>query len=348
MIRMTLRQFRAEAVIVAAVLAALAILLAITGSQLAHANDDFQAACAAAGDCTSVTNPAVSLYRPLQIALPLLAMVAPALMGMFLGAPLLARELDTGTFRLAWTQSVTQRRWLATKLGLVGLAAMIAGGLLTWMTTWWARPLDAISQDRFDPMNFGYHGIVPIGYAALAFALGAATGALLRRPVPAMAVTLVGFVAARLAATYWIRPNLATPVQASVSLSQAAPRFMLSPIRAGATGGTVSVVPGDAHIPGAWVYSAAIVDRAGHPPTQQQLDQACPALGQLSQPGHLIGPDDFKTCTDNLSATFHTVVSYQPASRFWLFQWAETGIFLAAALLLCGLTYWWINRRYAS
>jgi hypothetical protein len=333
-------------VVVVSVLVALAILLTVTGLQLAHVNGDFRSACASAGDCTTATNPVVYLYRPLQFALPFLAMIAPALIGMFLGAPLIARELDTGTFRLAWTQSITQRRWLATKLGLVGLMAMLTGGLLTWMITWWARPLDAISQDRFDPMSFGYHGIVPIGYAAFAFALGAATGALLRRPVPAMAVTLVVFVAARLAVMYWVRPYFATPLQASHPLADARPGgFSLSQPRGGGLV-TIGIQPPEVNLPDAWVYNAHLADNAGNPPTQQTVDQACHTLVQAAQQGQL-QKDDFQTCIDKLSATYHTVVTYQPASRFWPFQWAETGTFFAAALALAGLTYWWLRRHHA-
>ena len=55
----------------------------------------------------------------------------------------------------------------------------------------------------------------------------------------------------------------------------------------------------------------------------------------------------FGACVDKLSKTLHTLVTYQPGSRFWPFQWAEMGVFLAAALALCGLTYWWLRRQYA-
>ena len=87
----------------------------------------------------------------------------------------------------------------------------------------------------------------------------------------------------------------------------------------------------------------------------QYLLHACPA----SQPGPKqlaaaggttggrAGTAQFEACINKLSATLHTVVTYQPASRFWPFQWAEMGIFLAAALALCGLTYWWLRRQYA-
>ena len=128
----------------------LAIVLAVTGPHLAHVNDAFQSACKAAGDCATAPNPVLNVDTPLQSALPFIVILAPALIGLFFGAPLIARELETGTFRLAWTQSVTRRRWLAVKLGLVGLAAMAIGGLLTWMVDWWASPLDAVNQNRFD------------------------------------------------------------------------------------------------------------------------------------------------------------------------------------------------------
>ena len=131
----------------------------------------------------------------------------PALIGVFWGAPLVARELETGTYRLAWNQSVTRTRWLAVKLGLIGLAAMAAAGLLSLMVTWWSSPIDqalaargpqrAQRRNRFAPLLFGARGIVPIGYAAFAFALGVTVGVLIRRTLPAMATTLAVFVAVR-------------------------------------------------------------------------------------------------------------------------------------------------------
>lgn len=346
MIRLTLRQFRAEAIIAVAVLGAFAVVLAITGEQLVRVDDAFRAACTTAGDCASLTDPVLELYRPLQIALPLTVMIAPALIGLFFGAPLIARELETGTFRLAWTQTVSRRWWLTVKLGLIGLAAMAVGGVLSGMVGRWARPLDAIGQDRFDPTNFGYHGIVTIGYAVFAFALGATTGTLLRRTVPAMAVTLVGFVVARIAVMYWVRPYFATPLQATLPLSDAAPSFSLSALIGG---GQVDIAlrPPEVNLPNAWVYHAQLVDSAGNPPDEHVIESTCPALIQVAQSGHLT-KDDFHVCVEKLATTYHTVVTYQPADRFWPFQWAETALFVAAALALCGFTYWWIRRQYSA
>ena len=74
--------------------------------------------------------------------LSLVSLLVPALIGIFWGAPLVARELEAGTFRLAWTQSVTRTRWLAVKIALVGLASVLAAGLLSLLVTWWSSPLD--------------------------------------------------------------------------------------------------------------------------------------------------------------------------------------------------------------
>ena len=126
----------------------------------------------------------------------------PALLGMFLGAPLVARELESGTFRLA-TQSVTRRRWLAVRFALVGGAALVVAGAASWLVTWWFAPLDAVNMNRFDPSVFTARGVVAIGYAGFAFALGVAAGALTRRTLPAIGATLLGFAGTRIAFTFW-------------------------------------------------------------------------------------------------------------------------------------------------
>jgi hypothetical protein len=343
LIRVTLRHFRTEAVIGFGLLAVLAVVLGVTGPHLAHVNDAFLSACKSAGDCATASNPVFDVDKPLQSSLPFIVTIAPALIGLFFGAPLIARELETGTFRLAWTQSVTRRRWFALKLGLIGLAAMAIAGLLTWMVDWWASPVDAANKNRFNLGPFAWHGVAPIGYAAFAFVLGATTGVLLRRTVPAMAVTLVGFVAARLAVEQWVRPNLASPLHKSVSLMNTG----FGTLGVNASARTYSVTLPRVTIPNNWVLSTAVTDRSGHALTGQSFLRACPAYGHFAGPPV---PAEIQSahaaCINNLSATFHTVVTFQPASRFWPFQWAEMAIFLGAAFALVGLTYCWLRRRY--
>jgi hypothetical protein len=361
MIRFTLMQSRASVLVGTIGLGVVAVVLAITGPHLANVYDAFESSCKVARDCATAPNPVLNSDRALGTALPFIVLIVPALVGLFFGAPLIARELETGTFRLVWSQSVTRKRWLAAKLGLVGIVAMAIGGLLTWMADWWASPLDAVNQDRFGVANFSFHGIAPIGYAAFAFALGVTAGALLRRTVPAMAVTVAGFVAARVAVTYWVRPNLASPVRESLPLlTGSGPGFLY-----GSSQGTMNFnayiqngvpTPGagqvvltapQVNVPNGWVYSTTAVDKAGHAPTSHYLFQACPVLKQFSKPQSSPSAAPLQACITRLTSTFHTVVAYQPPSRFWSFQWAEMGIFLAAALALCGFTYWWLRRQYA-
>ncbi len=186
MIVFSWRQFRSQAIIGLAGLVVVAIVLAVTGPHLVSVYDTAVAACKASGGrSTACTNPVTATYKAVQIAVMTLVLVVPALIGMFWGAPLIAHELETGTFRLAWTQSVSRLRWLLVKLGLVGLASMLAAGLLSLMATWWASPLDKVNQNRFSPSGFALHGFVPAGYALFAFALprpwGCSCGARCRR-----------------------------------------------------------------------------------------------------------------------------------------------------------------------
>ena len=346
MIRFAFIQARLAGLVAAIGLAAVAIALALTGPHLASVNDAFQRACRTAGDCATATNPVLEVDPFLQSALPFLVTVAPALIGLFFGAPLVAREFETGTFRLAWTQSVTRRRWLVVKLALVGLVSMAVGGALTWMVDWWRSPLDAVNENRFDPANFGIHGVAPVGYAGFAFVLGVTAGVLLRRTIPAMVVTLVGFVGVRLAVEYRLRPYLAAPLHKAISLLSSG-RF--GSLSVDASTGTFTLTPPPETIPNGWVLSTADITNSGHVLTTQDFLRACPAYGQFrgAPPPPSVMESAHAACISKLSETFYTVVTYQPGSRFWPFQWAEMGIFVAAALALCGLTYWWLQRRWA-
>src|SRR3984893_3333002 len=182
MIWLAWRQSRAQAII------ALAAVLAVTTASFVWGRTD----------------------TTIRLWLSVFAVVVPGLLGAFWGAPLVAGELESGSFRLVWTQDISRARWLAARLAVTGLAAMATAGLASWLITWWAGPLDRAGLDQFG--SFDSRDIVPVGYAAFAFALGVLLGALLRRTVPAMAATLVVFTAARLAFRLLGRPALLPPV----------------------------------------------------------------------------------------------------------------------------------------
>ena len=124
--------------------------------------------------------------------------VLPMLAGMFWGAPLVAREIEHGTHRLAWTQGVSRLRWAATKIGLVSVAVLVMTAIYAGMLNWWITPVMQTSGQRFAYIFFDSHGIVVFGYALFALALGVFAGAVTGRMLPAMATTLVGFLGTRL------------------------------------------------------------------------------------------------------------------------------------------------------
>jgi hypothetical protein len=346
MIWLTWRQFRAQAWVAAGALAVAAAVLAVTGLHLAHLYDaSGLGACHAHGDCGMLGTTLMNEFRAsatdklLYNGGVVLLYAVPALIGLFWGAPLISREFEAGTFRLAWTQSVTRTRWAAVKLGLIGLAAMAAAGLFSMMISWWASPIDqalglasdrngSYGTNRFAPLLFGARGITPVGYAAFAFALGVTAGVVIRRTIPAMAATLAVFTGTLLTMSLWVRPHFMAPLRAVAALNVASIDG-LSISEGGQTTVTAAV-----NLPGAWVLSNQTVAPSGQVFTgpaphiclsQHSSFQACQAaLGRL----HL-----------------RHLVTYQPASRYWAFQGYETAIFLALALALAGACFWWIRSR---
>ena len=358
------RQFRDQARVGIIGLVVVGIVLIATGPHLVSVYDTAIAACRASGGLSAAcNNPVSSTFHGLQIGLMVVVLIVPALIGMFWGAPLIAHELETGTFRLAWTQSVSRLRWLAVKLGLVGLASFVAAGVLSLMANWWFAPIDMVGQDRFGGGNFGVHGFVPGGYAVFAFAVGATAGLLIRRTLPAMAATLGVFIAVRIAVTNWVRPHYMSPVSLTQALSQKNTGFQLNgPIGAP---GTATVVAQTPNLPNAWVQGASVVNSAGQAPTSAVIKADCPSLvsGVNPLPGALKGggggpfghasaahasapaQQAFTQCYTALSAKYHVLVSYQPANRFWTFQVIETVLFIVLAAALAGGSAWWVRHR---
>jgi hypothetical protein len=222
MIWLTWRQFRTQAAVVFAALAALAAILALTGPSLAHDYATGIAACTPHGGCSTFTEQFFNSHQTLYFGLVAVVMFVPAIIGLFWGAPLITRELEAGTHRLVWNQSITRTRWLAVKLTLTGLAAMAAAGLGSLAVTWWSSPIDKAGFSRFprlSPLIFDARGIAPIGYAAFAFALGVTIGILIRRTLPAMAITLTAFAIVQIAMPLMIRPHLIAPVRFTTAIT---------------------------------------------------------------------------------------------------------------------------------
>jgi ABC-type transport system involved in multi-copper enzyme maturation permease subunit len=332
MIWFTWRQFRTPAWIAGGALAVIAIVLAISG----HNVVDLWTSSGAAA-CHSDCSTAVSTFldevrrsvndKVYNFSLGVVYVV-PALIGIFWGAPLIARELETGTHRLAFNQSITRTRWLATKLIIIGATAAATAGLLSWAVTAWAHHIDHATGNAIRPQYFAARGIVPIGYALFALALGVTMGMLIRRTVPAMAVTLAIYVGAVISMPLWIRAHLAAVAHSTTPLDLSRiDELLIGPRNA------MEVVSG-VNPNGAWVLTNTTITSAGHLFTGPANPQYC---------GDNQGAD---ACVNWLGTLgLRQDITYQPTSHFWPLQWTETGIFIAAAVLLAGFCFWWTRRR---
>ncbi len=337
MIRFAWTRFRTQALVGAVVLAIAGAVLLVTGIQLNHAYYAAAAVCRQQGNCAHMFTYAFPSQGYLNAgnSLGAAGLAVPGLIGMFWGAPLVARELETGTFRLVWTQGVTRTRWLAAKLAVAGAAAIAAGELFTLMVAWWSSPIHKANAGYSEFTAGSFHtGVAPAGYAAFAFALGVTAGLLIRRTLPAMAVTLAVFTAVIIAFPIWVRPHLIPPVQATSTLSLASIANMPG---VGAFNGRLSLVPGAAAAPpGAWVISSSQLT------TPDGRASSSEPAGPCADPPSRSAA---QACNDYIeSLHLRQTVTYQPASRYWAFQLAETGIYLALALALVGFSFWRMNR----
>jgi len=346
MIWLTWRQFRWQAITGAAILAVIAIVLAATGPGLVTRYDQIglptcHSTCAALAG-KFINELEFGTYGKLFYAGLVAMYLAPALIGIFWGAPLIAREFETGSFRMAWNQSVTRTRWVLAKLGLIGLSAVVAAGLLSLAITWWASPIEQALSDGqsgshflpLSPLVFGARGIAPLGYAAFAFILGVTAGVLIRRTVPAMAVTLAIFAGFQILMPTLVRPHLIPPAQATAPFNvNTANEFM---INSNGNGPATMTLVGNYSVPGAWIVSNQTITPSGRvfdgPPAGVCMNASAPQ----------------QACNNWVNSQhLRQLITYQPQGRFWPLQGAETGIYLVLAAGLGTLCTWQIRRRRA-
>ena len=342
------RQYRLQAAIAAGLLAVFALLLLVTGVQMASQWHSALSACTAGHSCASLAN-SLSLGNHAVYDLTLFSLVVPAVIGLLIGAPAVAGEVEAGATNFAWTQSVTRGRWLLAKAGWLLLAAAVWGGCVSALVTWWSGPRNALYGNALQPNDFDMQGIVPVAYALFGMALGIAAGALLRRTVPAIAVTLAGFIGVRVLVAEILRPHYMTAVTTYYSvLSNWTPASGSWVLGSGVLNksGQVLAVP------------EVVVNQGGVPNVIQgvpvsDLPAACRALvhaavgteSRATPNGGGLPMGHLASCI--ASAGFRQFTSYQPISRYWAFQSIETAIFLALAAALMALGFAVVRRRDA-
>lgn len=312
------RQHRQQALFGTVTLGLVALFLLLTGLHMSsvfqHSGLAYCLSSHGTGDCGNLQSSFESRFSTLRQLVPFL-MVLPLLLGLFWGAPLVARELELGTHQMIWTQGATRLRWLSSKLA--ALLALTLGFAVAYafLISWWLGPLNSSTGDRFQPGIFDQQGAVPIAYAVFALALGVAAGTILRKTMSAMATTLVGFVALRLLIAGLLRRHFLPPVSKTY----------------------MPLLGVDTNHPGDWVFSQQ-TSEAGHPVSLFNIGTGCPATKHSTNA-------NLDRCIRAHAFLQHDV--FQPASRYWLFQGIESAIFFGLALGLLTLTVWWIRTRIA-
>jgi ABC-type transport system involved in multi-copper enzyme maturation permease subunit len=307
----TWRQHRAALVGVAVFLGALAVYLWLTGLQIHHS---YATACHPASSLACNIN-FTGRYAVTVNVVRVLLQAAPALIGAFAGAPVLARELETGTFRYAWTQGIGRQRWTLGKLVPLMVAVAAAAGAFSALFSWYLRPFSAagyaipFATDVFDLREVAF-----AAWTLAAFAIGALAGMLIRRAVPAIAATLAAYAGLALATALYLRQHYMTPVTTS-KLN----------------------LPGSAWIVSQW-YT-----KGGKFAFPARGSQIVSAVSRLCPPR--IGNSGISPAQCLTQHGYTQWASYQPGSRFWPFQWIEGGWLLALSVLLIAATVWLVRRR---
>jgi hypothetical protein len=319
MIWLTWRQHRLEGLIAALLVV---VVAGLVGSLVVAAQpllDQIKHVCPIVVDdsCGQALTAFNARFGMFQQPLNLAFVVLPALSGMFIGAPLLAREFEQGTDEMVWTQGITRRKWLFIKVAILGSATIAMAGILAVAGHEWSTAVPADSYNQW--FAFDVQGPEFVAYALFSFALGVAAGAAIGRTVPAMAVVLVGFLAVRAAIELFVRRNFIPPVESEL----AGPLFS-----------------GQGQ---AWLIGNQLpVDTHGNSISSDQFNQITDAC---LHPASGVVPGNF-----NLQGCWHdhgikVLQTYQPAERFPLFQGIETAIFVIAAIALFGFAVWLVRRR---
>jgi hypothetical protein len=326
MIWLTWRQHRSEGLLALGVLAAGSIYLLLTGLAMTHTlQDSGLGACLAqhpessgtGGPCEFLAGLFLNQYGPF-IPFAAALLLLPILLGVIVGAPLIAREYEQRTRLLLWMQSVTRTRWLLITLALVLGTGLLAAGILLALLNWWYQPFDQLIG-KFNPVAFDFTGPVFLGSSLMALSVGIAAGALTRRTVLAIFLTLALITTIRIVVEFNLRPNYQPQVVVTWPLAQ------------GNDPGSLG---------------------QGHPPVTLEREDWLIGSGFLDPQGNRTNgiycnepnPTSPLQCAQD-EGYRGNYLAYQPASRFWTFQWIETGIYVAISALTLGLTVWWVRRR---
>lgn len=352
---LTWRQTRASILAVTAAALLVAAALALSGPDLVHRYRT-------QGEAFIPELTLDNLFQVLFQAGVAFLYAAPAVVGVFWGAPMVARELEAGTHKLVWTQGVSRTRWLAAKLGLTALVTALVSGTVALAATWWADPIQrAVFRDnaesifalpRIHPVIFGGRGFVPVAYALLALALGTALGMVVRRTVFAMGLTLVVVVALQIVMPSVVRAHLMPTENVLIPITEDNVHGLRgSPPPRGSAPGAPAVIETfniSTSSTGAWRLSDRTVKDGVAPAALPAWVEDCLVHGPRSEESPQERQRRGDVCFARLAAEgYRQQVVAHPDAHFWPLQWRESGLLLALAGLATGFCFWRVRRDFA-
>lgn len=311
MIWLTWRLQRTELALLGLMIAGLVAMLLLThGDVVALSRDYSVAPCpnpssGTMGFCFIETG---LFYKLVNSGLPFLNFL-PLLAAVLLALPIVA-ELENGTYRLAWTQGITRTHWTRVKVGILVLCGLIFAAIFAAVFHWWSSPKDALGG-RLETNDYDFRGTLPIAHTLFAIGLMLMMGTVLRRPIAAIAIASVAYVAIRVPFMVGIRERLVSPVTATESDYQL----------------TASSLD--------WQLSWHWRDAAGNRVSEIRYVELCSP--------RTISMEAAEDCANRFGLTNY--VTYHPPSHYWPLQLVETGIFLAAAVALIGFAAWYMLRH---
>jgi hypothetical protein len=314
----TWRQQRATLIAVPSVLAVVAIFLVIFGLKVHHDYAALVNCSLDQGQQTSACAKGFSNFNstdwPVGNTCSILMALAPVLIGAFAGAPLLARELENGTYRFAWTQGLMRERQAIARLALLGAALVILAFAFGELFSWFFQPFLWTEQmNRLTDGVFDSSGIAFPAFTLVAFAVGAFLGMLFRRVIPALAATLGVYLGIRLGA--WALRG----------------QYPLSVVTS--DGKTISQF-GTPGLPGfPWILHTWLTGAGGKPVSQAVANTI------LNGPGPSAG--------GSVPPPYTEWYRWIPLSQYWPMQLIEAGWLLVLAVALMAGTVWLVRHRAA-
>jgi hypothetical protein len=322
MIWLTWRQQRFEAALSVLAVCGAAVILAITGTQLLGS---FNAAgipdcLRGIGDGTACSHAISDFTSQVSADQSIISWVAylPMLLGALLAAPLVL-EIEEGSYRLAWTQSVTRLRWTLLRVGLPIVAGVALTAVIAALGSWWLQPSDRVSSP-LRPGSFDMQGVLPIAYMLLALSITVCSGVVLRRGIAALALGVATTVGFHFALQTWLRPHFLPPIT-KVWVTGSAP-----------------FTARDWVIQGGPSQNYLYVDTAGN---RFSLDQVNAMCGEPTAATKEV----WATCLQ--SRGLGEVIQFQPADRFWAFQGIEVAILIGISVVLLAVATYWLLKRTA-